>query len=324
MLSTSSKRLLDCIDQPVLLVGKCGGIIYANEPAVEIADAFRRMTDGQGGNRPDWLARFHATTAPMPQKVDLPGIGPISMTGQRLKIPELRRQTVMLKFDMEEKEKYLFRAVKKRVDKLTAALRNERRKTRILQDAAKALNQKANTDALTSLMTRGAFETALRRAVAFGTTAGSLLIALDLNDFKTVNDTYGHQAGDHVLSACGERICALIRKRDFAARLGGDEFCIYLPDRLTLKSARRILARLHDGLAEPIPHRLPGAAETVLLKVTASIGAVIVEPGVNDADALLFSADQAMYECKRSESRRPVLRTKLTDPGEKSALRQVG
>ncbi|BEP13616.1 hypothetical protein acdb102_19270 [Acidothermaceae bacterium B102] len=119
------------------------------------------------------------------------------------------------------------------------------------------------------------------------------LLFLDLNGFKEINDTYGHEAGDQVLAGVAARLSQVMRPTDTVARIGGDEFlvlCENVPDR---ERAELIAERLVDTVAVPIPW-----ADEVL-SVTASIGIAYGAPGMSTA-SLVRIADSAMYEAKRS------------------------
>ena len=126
------------------------------------------------------------------------------------------------------------------------------------------------------------------------------LIYVDLDDFKTVNDTLGHAVGDELLVAIGRRLAASLRDDDLAARVGGDEFVVALgsPD---VDQVAVVARRLHDALEAPVV--LAGE----LRVVRASLGVVIDRDDANDADALLVRADAAMYAAKRAGKGRLVI-----------------
>ena len=117
------------------------------------------------------------------------------------------------------------------------------------------------------------------------------LIYIDLDDFKTVNDGLGHEAGDHLLQLTADRIRAALRPGDTAARLGGDEFAILLEALSSPSAAYEVGARVLESLREPFAV----AGSSVVLN--ASIG-IAVSGGAEDAAALLRNADLAMYQAK--------------------------
>jgi diguanylate cyclase (GGDEF)-like protein len=124
------------------------------------------------------------------------------------------------------------------------------------------------------------------------------LYLVDLDDFKLVNDTYGHPAGDTVLRAIGARLTGVMRSGDVAARLGGDEFAILCRD-LDSPGAAAVTRRIRTALSRPIALR-----DGHTTAVTASLGSVVVD-GRLSADDLLARADAAMYAAKRRRHRPP-------------------
>ncbi|MGE0877701.1 MAG: diguanylate cyclase [Acidimicrobiia bacterium] len=158
-------------------------------------------------------------------------------------------------------------------------------------DAAEAA---AQTDPLTGLSNRLGFERRVRRLVNEGLTF--TIAFCDLNDFKFINDHYGHAAGDHVLRQVAERIQTSVRPTDLTARFGGDEFVVAFigandEDRATMACVR-MMAAVNDVTS----------FEGIELPISISVGAVVVnEPGTL-AD-WLATADHAMYQAKRSTDR---------------------
>lgn len=154
------------------------------------------------------------------------------------------------------------------------------------------LERRATTDELTGLINRREFErvseVALEMANRFNT--GLCVMVLDLNGFKQVNDTLGHQYGDLVLSASAERLVDAVRDTDVVGRWGGDEFVILLPG-----LAERTAAR---NSAERIWHRLSSSPVVGDTTISASIGAAIFPRHGTTLDALMHAADVAMYEAK--------------------------
>lgn len=154
------------------------------------------------------------------------------------------------------------------------------------------LERRATTDELTGLINRREFErvsaVAIEMADRFNT--GLCVMVLDLNGFKQVNDTLGHQYGDLVLSASADRLVDAVRDTDVVGRWGGDEFVILLPG-----LAERTAAR---NSAERIWHRLSSSPVVGDTTVSASIGAAIFPRHGTTLDALMRHADVAMYEAK--------------------------
>jgi len=155
--------------------------------------------------------------------------------------------------------------------------------------------REAKHDALTGLPNRRMFEetldTALCEARAEPHQVAVLLV--DLDGFKAVNDTRGHDAGDALLCEMARRMAAAVRVGDMVARLGGDEFVIVLAPIDSDGVVRRVASHLVEQLSRPMDY--PGGA----LKVSASIGIALGGEGASAAD-LLKAADTAMYAVKRA------------------------
>lgn len=158
------------------------------------------------------------------------------------------------------------------------------------------LSWRAHYDNLTRLLNRGAF---FERAEQFAS-QGQLgqrpfsVIQLDIDRFKSVNDTHGHQAGDLVLSYAAGIIQSAIRKVDVVGRVGGEEFCIVLPD-TGLQEALEVAERVRTKLA----NKEVSVNATVSLKVTVSLGvASSEEQGVYEFESLQSVADGRLYQAK--------------------------
>uniref|UniRef100_UPI0027419106 putative bifunctional diguanylate cyclase/phosphodiesterase n=1 Tax=Actinoplanes sp. RD1 TaxID=3064538 RepID=UPI0027419106 len=158
-------------------------------------------------------------------------------------------------------------------------------------EAHERLSYEATHDVLTGLANRALFGERVEACVRQARTGQAISIVLvDLDDFKTVNDTLGHAVGDGLLVAVAERMLSAVRPSDTVARLGGDEFAI-LFDGLDGGSVDRVLERIADVLAVPVD------VDGHLLSVRASFG-VVEGHGGDDPGNLLRQADIAMYEAK--------------------------
>ena len=179
------------------------------------------------------------------------------------------------------------------VDERTAELSH---RTNELRRSQEQLEQLAYFDALTGLANRRLFNDELRRLIADAERGGNgfVLALIDLDHFKQINDTFGHDAGDAVLVAASRRLAEAIRAGDRAARLGGDEFAILLrvraEDATSLDTACQ---RISAQLAAPVD--LP-AGNTV--RVGSSMGIARFPEDANSAEKLYKSADAALYVAK--------------------------
>jgi len=153
---------------------------------------------------------------------------------------------------------------------------------------------RAVTDALTGLANARAAAQDLERMVAFALRSETPLAAimLDLDHFKQINDTFGHQVGDETLAALGDVLRHSTRAGDFVARYGGEEFVVLLQDTDTAAGVE-MAERIRDEI-----HRMhvPGLTG----RVTASFGVASIPEHARDGDALLRAADRALYSAKES------------------------
>jgi diguanylate cyclase (GGDEF)-like protein len=158
----------------------------------------------------------------------------------------------------------------------------------------RSLERRATTDELTGLVNRREFERISEEALFIGDrfATGLCVMVLDLNGFKQINDTRGHQVGDVVLQRSAERLQSAVRDTDVVGRWGGDEFVILLPG-LDERSAVRTSA-------ERIASALGGSPIVDDTTITGSIGAAIYPRHGTTLDDLMRAADEAMYSAKTS------------------------
>jgi diguanylate cyclase (GGDEF)-like protein len=156
------------------------------------------------------------------------------------------------------------------------------------------LQHKAYHDALTGLANRAFFAQSVAQRLESADASGlvPVVLFLDLDDFKIVNDTLGHAAGDALLAAVGERIQGTLRGGDLAARIGGDEFAVLLWDTPELSVARRVADRLIRTFDTG------SSSDGAVVNARVSIGVAVGQPGSGSADELLRNADVAMYSAK--------------------------
>ena len=165
------------------------------------------------------------------------------------------------------------------------------------KQAEEKIRQLAHYDNLTGLPNRALFYDRLGQAIGRARRERHelALLFLDLDDFKAVNDTLGHDAGDELLKAVAERVRQLLRESDTAARIGGDEFTVILPVIRSREDAARVAGKIIEALSAP--YGLSGRAREA--QVGVSIGIAIHPADAPDADALLKAADTAMYQAKQ-------------------------
>lgn len=173
----------------------------------------------------------------------------------------------------------------------------------------KQLKFLAHYDALTGLPNRTLFADRFNQAIAHSKRSNSLLAIcfLDLDNFKAINDNYGHDAGDKLLIEVAKRITATIRDEDTVSRQGGDEFTLLLRDIDSPSQCEKLLERINHSLAQS--HIINGRPH----KVSASIGTTLYPLDNTDLDTLIRHADQAMYHAKLSGKNQQQLFNILDD-----------
>jgi diguanylate cyclase (GGDEF)-like protein len=157
------------------------------------------------------------------------------------------------------------------------------------------INRRARTDSLTGLANRQQFEERLTRIVMETNRFGGscTLIVIDIDQFKLVNDTYGHQTGDEVLKRVAHVLQQEVRNVDLCARYGGEEMALLLPQ-TDLAGGCQLAERLRAAVAER-PFVIGGRE----IRVTISLGVATYPEGARDRDELFSAADRAMYAAKR-------------------------
>ncbi len=170
------------------------------------------------------------------------------------------------------------------------------------KNAEEQIRYLANYDPLTQLPNRVLFYDRLRQAreLALRDKNGFALIFLDLDEFKPVNDTYGHSCGDQLLQETARRLLACVRNIDTVARFGGDEFLVILQDVPRLENAVPVAQKILDALSQPFH------IEQHEIKIAASAGITHWDatqdpaPGKEELETVVQQADQAMYQAKQS------------------------
>jgi diguanylate cyclase (GGDEF)-like protein len=168
------------------------------------------------------------------------------------------------------------------------------------------LRYHAEHDSLTGLLRRWAFLS--RTSQALRTADGNNLVALlvaDMNDFKGVNDSYGHLIGDEVLTEIANRLRATVRSGDAVARFGGDEFLILALGLQSDAEAKRLVERIHRSLAEPVL-----VSNGAVVRVSLTVGLAVQDRPVRDDDGLVTSrllevADRNVMQRKQRNNDRP-------------------
>lgn len=162
------------------------------------------------------------------------------------------------------------------------------------------LENLATKDELTGLSNRRGLNAAISteaERIARGQSNGAMMVVIDLNDFKALNDTFGHEAGDLALKAVAATLLSFIRTTDHAARIGGDEFVLLLTHTTPSQMVRRIqvLEQALNGLM------LDWHGRTLTL--SASLGSATLSTGLTNVQDLFAAADKAMYAAKAAKKK---------------------
>ena len=244
----------------------------------------------------------------------------------QIKSQEETRNVPLLVFVDEDDKAIMFKALEMGINdyltvpvdknEMIARVRMQIRRKRY-QEALKSQYQQsismAITDGLTGLYNRHYLNTHLANMVQQALANGKelALMILDMDHFKMVNDTYGHDAGDMVLKQLGEVIIHTSRSTDLAARFGGEEFVILMPE-TDPQAALNAANRMREAV-ENVPLRINNDGETI--KRTVSIGVASLHHENDSAEGLLKRADEALYSAKHSGRNTVKVATNLVPQG---------
>ncbi len=172
------------------------------------------------------------------------------------------------------------------------------------------LRRLVDTDALTSLPNRRALIVQLERAIARAKETEQKLafVVIDIDLFKSINDKYGHDAGDEVLRSFSARLKKSCREDDFIARFGGEEFVMILPE-----TDEDLACQLVETLRMRIENKLRVSVGGKAVGITASFGVAMLESESDTADTLFKRADEALYKAKSGGRNRVVRSRKVPE-----------
>ena len=248
--------------------------------------------------------------------LSLRGFDGLRLCSQLRSLPEVRNAPILVLVSEADKRKlnqalemgvndYLTRPIDR--NELIARVRTQLRKKHYADKLRQNVHlsvEMAMTDQLTGLYNRRYMARHLETLLGGLANSGKSLafLVMDVDHFKRVNDNYGHDIGDEILSEFARRISANIRGHDLACRFGGEEFVVIMPD-TSGEMAYAVAERLRAGVeCAPFPiSRAPGG-----LNITVSIGIAGAEGAHDSADALLRRADQALYRAKHTGRNRVV------------------
>jgi len=167
------------------------------------------------------------------------------------------------------------------------------------------MKQRANVDALTGFYNRRFLEDYARKSLAIASrkTTPLSLIMMDLDHFKSFNDTYGHEVGDRILRQFAKTVTQAMRETNLAARYGGEEFVLLLPD-TDVQAARRVAERIRHAVEKMV---VPSGTDKPLPRVTVSLGIASYPDHGKTLEELLKASDKALYESKHAGRNRATV-----------------
>ena len=286
-----NRRMLDPIDEP--LAESLRALATGLTGPVEVAHIF------DTGQRDYFRSRGMENGVVAPLHGEAGCVGLFSIAG---------RESVDRSFSDED-----MRLLENLTGNVTVALQYDRleQAVRQLESLQQELERKALYDSLTQLANRSLFHNRLEHAL-HSRRPGICVLLLDIDEFKAINDSHGHHAGDELLRAVADRLRSCLREGDTAARLGGDEFALLLDRSGGEVDAVTVAKRLLEDLEA----RVDVAGERV--RVHVSIGIAIGAPGKDSPDEMLRRADVALYEAKR----RGKNQYRIYHPSMRDALRK--
>ncbi|ADU66609.1 diguanylate cyclase [Desulfurispirillum indicum S5] len=198
-------------------------------------------------------------------------------------------------------------AVAREYGKMRSSLQESLHRMEALRQRYEELGQRARRDFLTGLLNRQVLEEMLQE-ICLGEHRHPLgLVAMDIDNFKEINDTYGHLCGDSVLKLFARKLGEYVRRDDLVFRFGGEEFIVILPQ-TNLAATYQLAEHIRRHIAEHVFHLEAGGqlSADISLRLTASFGAASHVAGESH-ESLLARADQAMYASKRAGRNRTTI-----------------
>jgi diguanylate cyclase (GGDEF)-like protein/PAS domain S-box-containing protein len=271
------KEAIDCLPIGITLSDAAGKIIYSNPAEAEI----------HGYSREELVGKEASIFAPSSQKKPL-------TTEQLNNMGLLKRESINVRKDGEAFPVQLTSLAVRSIDGRCLGIVTTCEDITGRKETEKKIHRLAYYDPLTGLPNRGMFLDRLHQALAFAhrEERNVCLVFLDLDNFKDVNDTYGHDFGDKLLKQVAERLNDTMRESDTLARLGGDEFVVILTSitshESTANAAQRILGTFNQ----------PFLIDDKKIFCSVSIGIAVYPDDGMDTESLLKCADTAMYHAK--------------------------
>jgi diguanylate cyclase (GGDEF)-like protein len=301
-----------------LAVGGQGGDILAAHPALRVdephqhalARAWRTGQESQEVQAESPLLQPWA-------EFSLPGWHPLVLALPLRRVGALWAVLVLVLLNADDLDEGLHNLLRRVASLIERALGEIDLKAELETEQAQQRHL-ARHDALTGLPNRLALEHHLPLAMARARRSKTLLAVgvMDLDDFKPVNDTHGHAAGDQLLRQLGDRLKAAVRESDLVARLGGDEFVLVLEGLAQAGDLPVVLDRIHAAVETPFD-----LGDGVLVKVGMSLGLTLYPADDVEAEVLLRHADAALYASKAHKADRTLWWQQWGDTLEQAATK---
>lgn len=292
-----------------VVVDQDGVIVAANKLARK-AFGFEVGADFCAGFDEPKKARRHldesaaATTNHLFQ-LTMAGYEPLAMFGSRLLGEPTQDPTtpkeicVLLRVETQSNLSERFTTQpSERLEQLNQRLRFEIERRLALELENASLEEEILRDPTTSLLTRSGLNQALRAHARESSELPLVMIFLDLNNFKSLNDQLGHDAGDLAIAEVGRILRDNLRQNDIAARLGGDEFAVVLKGPHSRDKIQKFVQRLHDLIGEAMEYRDPVTEQIHVFHLSFSAGVALYPSDTRDVSVLAAFADRAMYSAK--------------------------
>jgi diguanylate cyclase (GGDEF)-like protein/PAS domain S-box-containing protein len=269
------KEAIDCLPIGITLSDLTGKIIYSNPAEVEM----------HGYTSAELVGKEIGEFAPLGQRIPLDQLNQVGM---------LKLESINVKKSGQEFPVQLTSIAVRNTDGRCLGIVTTCEDITNRKEAEKKIHRLAYFDPLTGLPNRGMFQDRLRQALALAHRENHrvCLVFLDLDNFKDVNDTYGHDFGDKLLREVAGRLAGSMRESDTLARLGGDEFVVILTSVTTMESTATAALRLLSAFSQPF------VMDGRKIYSSASIGIALYPDDGQDAESLLKCADTAMYHAK--------------------------
>ncbi|SNR26186.1 sensor domain-containing diguanylate cyclase [Puniceibacterium sediminis] len=293
--------------EPTFVVNDLGQILLANEAAVKLTHPHAPETLGAIGttehsDHDTLLERAIRRSGPSHMRLKLASGQSFVFYIRRLDFDWKGGRTLALvQADQTKTMVSKFIEVQSVAETARDRLRQSLAEQADLRREAQQLRRLASTDQLTGLLNSATFAQMTGDALLLADGAQGVLLYLDLNGFKAVNDRFGHAVGDAVLCCTAQRLRAELRQNDLIARLGGDEFGIWLAG-VSEEVCERIVARLEQALSEPIRLTVPQAPEQID-NISVALGRARWPEDGADVKALLQTADSRMYAAKKRRAK---------------------